>query len=182
MPLDIGCFNNDRYFSYVFLRKFTKVPSPAPQDGKCVGISGLSAGGLKSIGDHHSYTIKLKTKDMELEDEFIFGGVSNSTSMGGILKLSESDVDLSDGLFEVMFIKKPQNIIQIQKLLMGIATRNYEIDQIVRFKTDHIIIHSDTSIAWTVDGEFGGVNTQVDIKNYHHAVKIIKPRRNGKEK
>jgi diacylglycerol kinase family enzyme len=162
---------------------FTKASYSAPQDVKnALGYPAYLLEGLKSIGDHHSYTIKLKTKDMELEDEFIFGGVSNSTSMGGILKLSESDVDLSDGLFEVMFIKKPQNIIQIQKLLMGIATRNYEIDQIVRFKTDHIIIHSDTSIAWTVDGEFGGVNTQVDIKNYHHAVKIIKPRRNGKEK
>lgn len=184
VPLDVGCFNNDRYFSYVAsFGTFTKASYSAPQDIKnALGYPAYLLEGLKSIGDLHSYVMKLETDDMTLEDEFIFGGVSNSTSMGGILKLDENDVDLSDGLFEVMFIKKPKNIIQIQKLLLAMATRNYEMDQIIRFKTKHLIISSESSVAWTVDGEFGGLSAQVDIKNFHHAVNIIKPRSGRKEK
>ena len=103
VPLDVGCFNNDRYFSYVAsFGTFTKASYSAPQDIKnALGYPAYLLEGLKSIGDLHSYVMKLETDDMTLEDEFIFGGVSNSTSMGGILKLDENDVDLSDGLLRL---------------------------------------------------------------------------------
>ena len=96
--------------------------------------------------------MRVKSDTKEVEDEFIFGGISNSTSMGGILKLNSSDVDLSDGLFEVMLVRNPKNLIQIQKLLHSVATKHYDNDQIAFFKTSRIEITSDKSIAWTVDG------------------------------
>lgn len=179
IDLDVGCFNNERYFSYVAsFGSFTKASYSAPQDIKnALGYSAYLLEGLKSIGDFHPYTVRVVTKDMDIEDDFIFGGISNSTSMGGILKLCGDAVDLSDGLFEVMLIKNPKNFVQIQKLLHAIATRNYDIDEVISFKTDSIKLYCEKSIAWTIDGEFGGVNNETIIKNYHNAITIIKPKR-----
>lgn len=184
VPLDVGCFNNNRFFSYVAsFGSFTKASYSAPQDLKNVlGYPAYLLEGIKNIGDVRPYRTKIITRDMETEDEFLFGGISNSTSMGGILKLSDDEVDLSDGLFEAMFIKKPKTIVHLQKLLHGVATRNYDTDQIIRLKTDNIRIECDSAVAWTVDGEFGGIYAETEIRNCHHAVKIIKPYRDRKEK
>jgi YegS/Rv2252/BmrU family lipid kinase len=178
ISLDVGCFNNERYFSYVAsFGSFTKASYSAPQDMKnALGYSAYLLEGLKSIWDFHPYRVRIKTETMEIEDEFIFGGISNSTSLGGILKLNISDVDLCDGLFEVMLVRNPKNLLQIQKLLHSVTTRNYENDQIFFFKTDFIELYCDQSIAWTIDGEFGGVSNEIGIKNHHNAVTIIKPK------
>ena len=177
VPVDIGSFNNERFFSYVAsFGSFTKASYSAPQDMKnALGYSAYLLEGLKSIWDFQPYRVRVKSDTKEVEDEFIFGGISNSTSMGGILKLNSSDVDLSDGLFEVMLVRNPKNLIQIQKLLHSVATKHYDNDQIAFFKTSRIEITSDKSIAWTVDGEFGGISGEYVIQNHHNAISIIKP-------
>jgi diacylglycerol kinase family enzyme len=43
------------------------------------------------------------------------------------------------------------------------------------FRTDHIKITSETTIPWTLDGEFGGDLKTADIWNHKQALAVIVP-------
>ena len=177
-PLDVGQFNEGRYFSYVAsFGSFTKASYSAPQDVKnALGYSAYLLEGIKSLSDFHPYHVRVRTEEREIEDDFIFGGASNALSMGGVIKLERGMVDLSDGLFEVLLIRKPKNLLQLQSIVHGLLTRQYDNAQVLFFKSKEVHFSCEGSFAWTVDGEFAGVPKEVRIRNCHHAVTIIRPR------
>ena len=53
--------------------------------------------------------------------EFIFGMVSNATSVGGFKRLTGPDVMLDDGVFEVMLIRKPKNILELNEIIASLV-------------------------------------------------------------
>jgi diacylglycerol kinase family enzyme len=93
---------------------------------------------FKTLSDLHPYRMTIKTAEGECTDDFIFGAVSNALSVGGLLKLNNSEVDLGDGLFEVIMIREPKSFAELQKLLHDIAIRRYDSDQIISFKSSDI--------------------------------------------
>jgi YegS/Rv2252/BmrU family lipid kinase len=179
VEIDIGCFNNDRYFSYVAsFGSFTKASYTAPQDVKnLLGYAAYLLEGLKNLGDLHPYRMTIKTGDGDFEytDDFIFGAISNALSVGGVIKLSSIDVDLSDGLFEVIMIKTPKTLANLQKLIHNIAIRNYDSEQILLLKSSDITVSCDTPVAWTVDGENGGSINEVHMVNRRKSLRILRP-------
>ena len=128
--------------------------------------------GTQRLFNIASYQLKVETKDTSFEGDFIFGMVSNATSVGGFRKLTGPDVLLDDGVFEVLLIRRPKNILELNEiitaLLGGADTSNIE-----SFKTSYLKITSETQISWTLDGEFGGEHREVEIQNMNHAVNII---------
>ncbi len=180
VEIDIGCFNENRYFSYVAsFGSFTKVSYTAPQDVKnLLGYAAYLLEGLKNLGDLHPYGITIRTGEGNLEDadECICGAVSNALSVGGVLKLSSSDVDLRDGLFEVIMIRTPKTLANLQKLIHDIAIRHYDSEQILFLKSADISVGCDKPLAWTVDGESGGVFDRVRLTNRPKAIRILRPR------
>ena len=50
--------------------------------------------------------------------------------------------------------------------------KDIETPYIYTFKTDHIRIHCDDYVPWTLDGEFGGDQTRVEIDNLHEAMNL----------
>ena len=54
-----------------------------------------------------------------MEDEFLYGMVTNSSSVARFLSLSE--VQWDDGLFEVTLIRKPANLIELHQLIMAFS-------------------------------------------------------------
>ena len=180
--MDVGLFGDSRYFTYVAsFGVFTSASYNAPQEVKnAIGYSAYLLEGIKSLAEIHPYRVRVRSDNIDLEDEFIFGGVSNSTSMGGILKLDRSAVDLSDGLFEVLLVKKPKSLQDLQKTLHGLISRDYDSETVLFFKTADITMSCEDSFAWTSDGEFAGVTKQVRMRNCHNAVTMIRPRRGEK--
>ena len=177
--LDIGKFGEDRYFSYVAsFGTFTKASYSAPQDMKnLLGYAAYLLEGLKTLADIRSYHMKITTDRVMWEDDFIFGAVSNAMSVGGVMKFSSDQVDLADGLFEVLMIRAPRNLAGLQQLLVDVTTRHYdECDQILYCRASHIRVECATPVAWTVDGEDGGEHTDITMENCHHAIRILKPK------
>jgi YegS/Rv2252/BmrU family lipid kinase len=176
--IDIGCFNEKRYFSYVAsFGIFTNVSYTASQDIKnLLGYAAYLLESFKTLSDLHPYRMTIKTAEGECTDDFIFGAVSNALSVGGLLKLNNSEVDLGDGLFEVIMIREPKSFAELQKLLHDIAIRRYDSDQIISFKSSDITISSESPVAWTVDGENGGTVTSAHMINRHRAIKILRPK------
>lgn len=177
MSVDIGSFNNDRYFTYIAaFGAFTNVTYETSQQVKNVfGHASYILGGLTQLTSLRSKKMRIEYNNTVLEDDFIFGMVTNSGSVAGLLSMN--DFLLDDGVFEVMLIKKPANIVQLQKIVHSLLNISEEIDReyIKFFRTDKITFNAlnEEQISWTLDGEFGGdlpVNTVV---NCNKAIEIM---------
>lgn len=175
--LDIGNFNDNKYFTYVAsFGAFTKTSYNTPQSLKnTFGHFAYVLEGARDLYNIRPYHMTVKCCDGEIEDDFIFGSITNATSIGGILKFDDSGVDLSDGIFEVVLIRQPQNPIEFNNLIFSITKQDFTNDKNIFFKrTSYVEFEIDEKIPWTVDGEFAGDYNSVQILNLLKAITILK--------
>lgn len=175
-PCDVGGFNED-YFSYVAaFGLFTDVSYQTSQNLKNVlGHGAYIIEGAKRLVDIPSYILEVEVNGEVIRDEFIYGMITNSTSVGGIKNMTGQDVMLDDGLFEVNLIKFPQNPLQLNEILTNLMMpKAIDTQYIYSFKTDHMILRCENqAIPWTLDGEFGGNHRDVEITNHKQAVQFM---------
>ncbi len=107
---------------------------------------------------------------------YLFGAVSNATTIGGILHYSNREVSLSDGKHEVMLIKKPENLGMLRRILRALITGNYNVDGIETFHTSRVRFESEDETAWTLDGERCEPVRTTDIANVPDAMEFIVPK------
>lgn len=174
--VDIGSFN-DEFFTYVAgFGAFTDVSYETPQPMKNVFGSLayiFEVLNLKRLSSTKSYHVKITFDGYTIEDDFIYGMVCNSNSVGGIKGLTGKDVLLNDGVFEGLFIKMPKNLIELQNTVNALYNRDMSSGYLYYFKSGEITFESDEDIAWTLDGEFGGNLRNVSVKNNCRAVTIF---------
>lgn len=172
--VDVGQFN-DRYFTYVAgFGAFTEVSYSTPQVSKnTLGRLAYILEGIKSLHTLRPYSVTVKTDEQIISDKFIFGMVTNATTVGGFKGIIANDVGLDDGLFEIFLVKAPTNPIELQmtinELLVSPDTNKF----ITRFKAQRVEFISDEEIPWTLDGEFGGAPKNVEIINHQKALNIF---------
>lgn len=176
ISLDIGRFG-DKYFTYTAsFGAFTSASYSAPQDVKNVlGQAAYFFEGIKSLGNIKPLHLKFSFDGKEIEDDFLFGAVSNSMSVGGIVKFDEKTVKLNDGLFEVLLIKNPSNILKLQPMIDGILKQELDRDGMEFFHTKSITVTDKDGIDWTLDGEHATGENITEITNIHNAVRFIIP-------
>lgn len=173
---DIGSLN-DMSFAYIAaFGALSDVSYSTPQSSKNIlGHSAYVLEGIKQLLDLKKYTLKIIHHDVVIEDEFCFGMITNSISVGGMQLFKKKDVDLSDGLFECVFIKYPDSVQSYQQIIQALITNDYtNCSSIYYFKTSKLSVSSEEMISWTVDGEFGGEYKDVEIYNHEKALKIFK--------
>ena len=180
VELDVGKFGEDRYFSYVAsFGTFTKASYSAPQEVKnLIGYAAYLLEGLKTLADVRSYHMTVEADGQVITDDFIFGAVSNALSVGGVMKFRSGEVDLRDGLFEVLMIRSPRSLTDLQRLIRDVATQNYHTDQFLCLKAERVSVSCDQEVAWTVDGELGGSTKEVRMENCKRAIRILTPKEN----
>lgn len=174
--LDIGKFD-DRYFSYTAsFGAFTEASYSTSQEVKNVlGQAAYFFGGIKSLNNIKPIHLKFKCDDREIEDDFLFGAVSNSMSVGGIVKFNDTVVKLNDGKFEVLLIKNPTSILQFQSIVDGILRKDLTRNGIEFFHTHEITVTGGKDVAWTLDGEFAQGKDSITMTNVHSALHLIVP-------
>ena len=173
VKIDVGKFN-DKYFSYIAaFGAFTDVAYDTPQEVKNIfGHAAYIMEGIRRLPTIKPRKMKVKTDECEFEDEFIFGMVTNTLSVGGLRALEGFDVDLNDGLFEVIFVRAFETPLDINTLLTDLKNKVYDSKHYIAFKTKRLEISSHENIAWTLDGEFGGEHTEAEIFNLHSAIDL----------
>ena len=171
---DIGSFNGD-YFVYVAaFGMFTEVSYKTSQEWKNVlGHAAYILEGAKCLHDIPSYMMQVEYNHTVIQDEFIYGMITNSTSVGGFKGMTGKDVLLDDGVFEVTLIKKPKNPIELNEIIGALINLVDDTEMIYSFKTSEVKFTSAKPISWTRDGEFGGEHTEVLIQNLKQAVEIM---------
>lgn len=174
--LDIGKFD-DKYFSYTAsFGAFTDASYSAPQEIKNVfGQAAYFFQGIKSLSNIKPIHLKFICDDREIEGDFLFGAVSNSMSVGGIVKFSDSVVKLNDGKFEVLLIKNPTSILQFQSIVDGILRKDLERDGIEFFHAHEVTVTGGADVAWTLDGEYAEGKDAVTLTNMPSAIHLIVP-------
>ena len=172
---DVGRFQ-DRYFTYVAsFGAFTKTSYSTSQNVKnALGHLAYILGGIKELSSLHPYHVAL-TLDGEVreEDDYIFGAVSNSTSVGGILTLDPEIVDMSDGSFELLLVKFPKNPAELGEVLLALTSQNYKSRSLVFRPAKQVKIKASPDMDWTLDGEFAKGSEEITIENLHNAVNIV---------
>lgn len=176
IQLDIGRFG-DKYFSYTAsFGAFTDASYSAPQDVKNVlGQAAYFFEGIKSLGNIKPVHLKFTADGKETEGDFLFGAVSNSMSVGGIVKFNESAVKLNDGKFEILLIRNPDNILKLQPIIDGILKQDFNREGIEFFTADSVTVTGGEDLSWTLDGEFAKGENEITISNLHNAIELIVP-------
>ena len=169
--LDIGRFN-ERYFNYIAaFGLFTEVSYATPQQTKNVfGRAAYFLEGVKSLANIKEYHIRVQSDELSLENDFIYGMVSNSVSVGGFKAIEPDRVVLDDGLYEVLLVYPVENPIELQALVNDLLTHNTASSRFAYFRTSHITFDADSEVQWTLDGEFGGAVQHAEITNFSRAV------------
>ena len=182
-PCDVGYFNGDSFIYIAAFGLFTEVSYQTNQELKNVlGHAAYILEGAKRLMDIKSYSMRVEYEDQVLEDNFIYGMITNSNSVGGFKNIAGKNVLLDDGVFEVTLIKMPKNPVELNEIIFNLTSRKDDTDLIYSFKTDCIHFYAKESTPWTLDGEFGGNHEEVEIRNCYKALEIMVKKKESAEK
>ena len=179
---DIGTLNRQPFVYVAAFGAFTEVAYDTPQDLKnTFGHLAYIMAGIASIPSITPYRLKVEYDGQTLEDDFFYGMVCNTDSVAGMKNLPTDRIDLDDGLFEVILVKKPMNIGEIgaglQALLRPGAVE--EGSALLSFHASRLKFVSEKPIPWTIDGEYWGSHEVSEVENHRQALAILSGRKQG---
>lgn len=173
---DIGAFNDDTFVYIAAFGLFTDVSYETKQEFKNVlGHLAYILEGIKRIPNIPSYHLKVYNEDIQIEDDFMFGMITNSISVGGFKGITDQYVELDDGEFEVTLIKRPRNPMELNQIMTALVMKTIDTECMFCFKASNLTIEAETDIPWTLDGENGGRHQKVVISNQKQAIQMIVP-------
>lgn len=178
MPFDIGSFNG-RKFSYIAsFGAFTKASYATPQTIKnTLGhlayiLEGIKEG-ISTIASLNPIHMAITADGQHYEGDYIFGAISNSTSIAGLLTLKKEYVDLNDGMFEMLLIKAPRDLLELAEIIHMLTTQNYESNMLTFVSARKFLISTSPDVSWTLDGEYQEGSEEILVENLHSAVSIV---------
>ena len=172
--MDVGSLN-DRYFNYIAaFGAFTEASYATPQQIKnALGHLAYILEGIKSLGRLQPIHVRITADGESFEEDYLFGAVTNTVSLGGVLRLDPSRVLLDDGMYELLLVKNPQNPAEAQAMLSALMLQNYDGPLVRMLRASDILFESNHEISWTIDGEFGGSFSTTHILNNKNAVTLM---------
>lgn len=177
-PCDIGVFNDDFFVYIAAFGLFTDVSYETKQEVKNIlGHLAYVLEGTKRLFNIPSYRLKISWEDQVVEDDFTFGMITNSKSVGGFRNMVGRSVVFDDGVFEVTLIKTPKNPIALQEIIAALLSGKANTEYIYTFRAEKICFESLEEIPWTLDGEFGGSHDKVEILNLRKQLPILVPKK-----
>ncbi len=174
VDVDIGRFG-EQYFTYVAaFGAFTEVSYQTPQQSKNVfGRTAYVLEGLKRLTSLKSYQASIEYDSGTCQGDYLFGMISNSSSVGGLKLLDDAQISMNDGMFEVILIQKPDFLTEMQQVINAVLLHDYSSPLITGFRTSNLTVSCENETPWTLDGEFGGAPEKVEIENLHLALRVI---------
>ena len=177
--IDLGSFEG-RYFSYVAsFGAFTKASYSTPQNVKnALGHMAYVLSGIQELSQIKTHRLRFELPNGRvIEDEFLFGAVSNSTSMGGILTLASNKVDMTDGKLELLLVRAPREAFELTECLVALQRQTYNCSMMTFLSTPGVKITAPEDMDWTLDGEREPGRGSIEISCLQHAFSLIRRRK-----
>lgn len=173
-PYDVGALNGKSFNYIAAFGAFTSTSYSTPQKMKNVlGHLAYVLQGIREIPEIQSHHVTVDYDGKTEQGEFVYGAVTNSTSIAGIMGYPNESVSLNDGKFEVMLIRKPASPRALHKTIYALNRKRYDPNYTLFFHASRLKITFDRPLAWTLDGEKGGIFQSADISNLHRAVSFL---------
>ena len=168
VPYDVGRFGQEEYFSYIAaFGAFTEVSYETPQDVKhALGHLAYLLQGMAQLPRLSHHMTRVEHDGGVLELDLCFGGVTNSTSVAGLVRLSESAVKLGDGKFEVILVRNPADISDMTNIVSSILSKSYDNAHVTVLQSQKVRFTFQESVAWTRDGEAGGLHQDLTLTQH----------------
>lgn len=175
LQLDYGLINDNDTFTYALtFGNFTEVTYKTPQKMKnWLGYRAYVLYAFLSFRKIKSYKIKVKSNEVELNGNYLFGAISNSITIGNVVQYDEENISLCDGKFEVLLISEPENIKELRLIIKGLILKEYDNEAFTVFKTNNLTVQSKVDIDWNIDGEFAGSYKNITIANLHKKINLF---------
>ena len=173
-PFDVGGFGDDKYFAYIAaFGAFTEVSYKTDQELKrTLGHLAYVLGGLNALSTIKSYKAVIEHENGVVEGEFIYGAMSNSLSVAGMVRLNDDLVDLSDGKFEILLVRRPKDVMEVNSILTGVLNKTYDSPCLTVAQSSFVKVTFEEPVPWTRDGEDGGAHRTLTLRSHRHAVDI----------
>jgi len=170
----VGCCNGRPFVYVASFGAFTKASYSAPQNLKNdLGHLAYILEGVKDLSTLRPYRACVITEDELFDGEFLFGAVTNATSIGGLMKLQEDLVVLDDGQFELLLIPTPKTLSAVQSLTKSLVLQDFTGEGVIFRHASSITVHAPDRFAWALDGEYDSGSEQVEIRNLHQKLKFL---------
>ncbi len=175
VPYDVGRFG-DRYFTYIAsFGAFTRTSYSTPQNVKnALGHTAYVLEGINELSQLKAEHVRIEIDDILVEDDFLFGAISNSTSLGGVLTLDPSVVDVADGLMEVLLVRAPRTLMEIPECIQAVQSQKYNCSMITFRSARKVKIYANPDMPWTLDGEREDGHAEVTAENIHHGIRLMR--------
>jgi len=172
---DVGLFGN-RHFTYVAsFGAFTRASYVTPQNIKnALGHTAYLLEGISELSQIRKERVRMELDGRVVEDEFLFGAICNSTSVGGILTLDTRQVDMRDGKFEVLLVRAPKDLAEIAECIQALQKQQYNCKMITFLSTERVRVVADPEMPWTLDGEREDGRREVEVRNLYRAIRLMK--------
>jgi diacylglycerol kinase family enzyme len=129
--------------------------------------------GIQELPQIRNIPMALELDGQVLDGEYLFGAVSNSTSVGGVFTLDASQVDLRDGKFEVILVRMPRDMAELTQCATALQNHTYDCAAITFRSASRLRVHQDPALLWTLDGERAEGADVVEIENLHRAIRLV---------
>ncbi len=175
---DIGMVN-DRSFNYIAaFGAFTDVTYETSQSAKnMLGPAAYILNSLTKLTNLRGFPMRITCDGQVFEDEFVYGMITNTASVGGVLNIKDFHFD--DGVFEITLIKRPVTLMDLQKTLWFLRDIHQipEEENVYCLRASKIKVEllEDTDVPWTVDGEYMQNASTFCIENHPSAVSLLVP-------
>lgn len=172
--LDIGEWNQRNFVYVASFGAFTRSSYAAPQAAKnALGHFAYILEGMKDLSTLRPYPLRIDADGENLDGDYLFGAVSNSTSIGGLMKLDPARVVLDDGRFELLLIPNPKTAVGLQNLIFALLNQDYTSGGVVFRHVSHLHLETQQDLPWSLDGEYAPSVPEVDIVNRQAALRML---------
>lgn len=174
VPTDVSVFCGRPFVYVAAFGVFTQASYQTPQHLKnSLGYTAYIFEGIKSIANIRPHRMRIEYDGGVAEGEFLYGMLSNTRRVGGFDLKMKDNISISDGLMEVILIRKPANPVDNPKMLGAVLAQDTNSEYIVFAHTKKIKFYSDESVLWTIDGENGGSIKSGEAHIIEHAVNLF---------
>ena len=174
-PFDVGGFGEDGFFAYIAaFGAFTEVSYATPQNQKkALGHLAYVLQGMAQLPKIEAYRARVEYDEGVVEGRFLYGSMSNSTSVAGIVRLKETMVSLGDGLSEFVLVKDPGSVEGFGDLVGSVLSQRFDSEHLIILHTRRARFTFEKPVPWTRDGEDGGMHQTLELRNLQAPIRFV---------
>ncbi|MBR3307322.1 MAG: diacylglycerol kinase family lipid kinase [Lachnospiraceae bacterium] len=163
--LDVGMWEERQFVYTASCGLFTRASYDTPQKVKNVlGHAAYVLEGMRELTQVRSYHMQITAGERTFEDNYLFVTICNTISLGGVMDLSRAEVNFSDGLFELLLIPMPRDLIQLTQIVNALREQRFDTPLVTFIKTERVVIKCPEKPDWSLDGEKAEGKETVEIR------------------